>query len=552
MDTGSFLSTINLNSLKSIGNYKINTSSIKARSYGDHAVEFLGEAQLLCKFNGQKFWHTFQVVSNSHVSLLGRDAGKKLNMRICSDAGSEIFSLGSNVLNKFDGYLNENFQSNVNSEVTLKLDENATPVFMKARTVPVRYRKLVKIELDRLENSGVISRVFESDWASPMVCVMKPNGQLRLCGDYSATLNKNMRTFQYPLPSVEYVTSCIGNSKVYSVCDLQNAYLQLKLSGQSKGLTTLNTPEGLYQYNYLPFGISSSPGIFQSFISKTLKGLKNVIAYQDDLLIFSNNEVEHEKDLSKVLQCLRDAGVKLNVKKCKFFMKSVKFLGFIYGEAGVSPCADKVEAILKAPSPTNVVQVQSFLGLCTFYSKFINNFSTVLSPIYKLLHKNTKFVWGPEQVRSFNEIKSLFRKGGMLKLFDPQLDTALEADASCYGLGAVLLQKHGNEWLPVQFASRTLNASEKNYSVIERESLAVIFGCEKFRHYLLGVNFILRSDHKPLKDLFNFQSGIPSKCSPRIHRWSLGLQQFKFNIEYIKGKENVASDFLSRFPLNET
>ena len=307
-----------------------------------------------------------------------------------------------------------------------------------------------------------------------------------------------------------------------------------------------------FQFNFLPFGVSSSPAIFQAFLSKILNGIDNIIIYQDDILVLSATIEEHNKVLEEVLSRLKAAGLKLNVHKCQFFTQSVKYLGYIFTKDGVKPCPNKIKAIIDAPKPANLTQVQSFIGLCNFYNRYVPNFSQKFAPLYKLLKKNVKFSWGQEQNDCFEYVKSLFKNNSILKLYDPSKEIKLECDASSTGIGAALFQKFNNEWHPIQFASRTLNKSEQNYAQIEREALSVIFGCERFKQYLLGTKFIINNDHKPLSKLFNKTSGISPNCSARLKRWSLRLSQFNYEFVYTKGKENVNSDFLSRHPLNET
>ena len=326
------------------------------------------------------------------------------------------------------------------------------------------------------------------------------------------------------------------------------------MSEESKVYTTINTSEGLYRYNFLPFGLKASPGIFQSYISKILNNIENVICYQDDILILTETVQEHNETLRKVLNALKEAGVKLNIKKCEFFTDQVQYLGHIFDKDGVKPNPDKVRAILDAPAPRDLKQLQSLVGLCNFYSKFIPNFTNVFAPLYSLLKKEVKFHWGPEQQICLEIIKDLFRSNRVLKLFNPHYETLLETDSSSYGIAAVLLQRKNSnsEWSPVQFISRTLNPAEKNYSNIEREGLSVVFGCEKFRKFLLGSKFIIRNDQQPLKKLFAQNKSVPTTCSARLQRWSLRLSQFNYVFEYSKGINNVNSDYCSRLPLPDT
>ena len=361
-----------------------------------------------------------------------------------------------------------------------------------------------------------------------------------------------MDTVQYPLPSVEDVIMNMGNSRVFSKVDLHSAYLQIPLDEKSKEYTTVNTTEGLFRYNFLPFGVSSSPALFQSFMCQILSGVKNIIVYQDDILIMTETKSHHDEVLNEVLSRLKKAGLKVNSNKCKFYVNSVQYLGHIFDANGVRVDTGKMRAILDAPHPTKLSQVQSFIGMCNFYRRFIPNFSDAFAPLYALLKKGAKFEWNDTHTKCFNMIKELFTSSKVLRRFVPTLPIAIESDASSLGIGACLMQRYDDGWYPVQFASRMLNEHEINYSQIEREALSVIFACEKFRYYLLGNRFIIKNDHKPLLKLFDNKQGVPTTCSARLIRWALRLSQFMYTFQYIKGSDNVNSDFLSRLPLQET
>lgn len=552
MDTGSHLSTISARDVDRL-NVKISPTRKKAKGYGDGIVNFLGKVCLTFKFKNKSFPHTFLVVEKNHISLLGRDLFNKLGAQIVFPDSDDISvnHIDNNILHKYKNFLSDDFKSNVKTKVKLRVDPDKQPIFCKSRPTPLRYRTLVKEELDRLASCGIATKVFRSEWACPAVNILKSSGKIRICGDYSLTVNKAMTTVQYPLPSIEDVLGKVSNAKVFSKIDLQNAFLQIPLDDDSKPFTTINTSEGLYSFNYLPFGIASSPGIFQSYLCQVLSDIEHIVIYQDDVLIMTSDTSEHDIILDKVLSALMNAGIKLNVKKCAFYVDSVKYLGYIFDKQGVKPDPEKIRAIIDAPSPVNVSQVQSFIGLCNFYNRFIKNFSEVFAPLYSLLKKNAKFQWSAEQEQCFTLVKNLFKSKKVLRLFDSKLESALETDASSGGIGAVLMQLHSDGWYPVQFASRTLNPAEQNYSQIEREALSVIFGCERFRQFLLGSKFLIKNDHKPLLKLFAHDSGVPLNCSARLQRWKLRLSQFQYVFQFIKGSDNVNSDFLSRVPLNE-
>ena len=215
--------------------------------------------------------------------------------------------------------------------------------------------------------------------------------------------------------------------------------MQLPLDDESKQYAVINTVDGLYQCQFLPYGMTASSGVFQSFITKTLHNIPNLIIYQDDMLILTHDHKSHVKVLRQVLTTLKNAGIKLNIKKCKFFVDSVQYLGHIFDKSGVRPNPDKTRCILEAPAPQNVKQVQAFVGLCNYYSRFIPNFATVMKLLYSLLEKNCTFVWNKPQQDAFESVKNLFKSNSILQHYDPQAQLMLETDASAYGIGAVLM-----------------------------------------------------------------------------------------------------------------
>ena len=460
--------------MNGIPNVIINPTSIKAKGYSNNTIKFVGEAKLKLEYFGKKFTHTFLIVDDDNVSLLGRDLCAQLKFEL-QIASSNINSIKNDVLKKHEIYLSPKFVSSVNKKVKLPINNEAKPIFWKARSVPLRLKNKVRDELRRLEEAGIITKVISSEYASPTVNVLKSNGAIRICGDYSKTINKNMDIAQYPLPSIEEIMGKIHNAKHFSKIDLQTAFLQLPLDEISKKLTTINTSEGLYVYNYLPFGTSCSPAIFQSFMSELLADIDSIIVYQDDILILTETLNQHNKILDQVLCTLMSAGIKINRGKSQFFTKSVNYLGHIFDETGIHPCTEKIRAILDAPSPTNVKELQSFIGLCNFYHRFVRNFSDNFHLLYTLLKKDVKFTWTSAHEKCFNDIKQIFNSDIILRSFDPNRVTIVESDASSYGLGCVLLQKYSDGNYPVQFASRSLNQAERNYSQIERVALSVIF-----------------------------------------------------------------------------
>ena len=552
LDSGSDVSILSLSDVNKIQVPILKTQQ-RLMGYGGSPITLCGQIETNVTYDNKSVLHKFYVTDSNAVNLLGRDLCAKLGISILMPDNIHVNSI-DRLKSEFEHFLSDEFNSNVTETVNLKVLPDARPIFCKARTVPVRMKELVKKEIDRLVDAGKITKVFQSDWASPTVNVLKSNNSIRICGDFSATVNKYLDPVQTPLPTVDDVITQVGNAKVFSKIDLSQAFLQLPLDDNSKKFTTINTSEGLFQFNYLPFGLNCSPGIFQAYLSKLLNNITGVIVFQDDVLIMSEDMQEHEKSLTKVLSALRDAGMKLNREKCYFFVNSVLYLGHIFDSQGVRPNPEKVRAIIDAPSPTNIKQMQAFIGLCNFYRQFIPDFATIMSPLYSLLKKNVKFSWGEEQQNNFLYIKQLFLDTRVLPFFDPSYETLLETDASGYGIAAVLMQRRtpSDQWKPIQFASRSLNDAEKNYSNLEREALSVVFGIEKFQKFLLGSEFVIHNDQRPLQNLLASNKGIPTTCTARVQRWALRLSQYKYKFLYSKGEHNILSDCLSRLPLPDT
>ena len=554
VDSGAAVSTICSSYLHSIHATVSPTSKI-VRGYSGCQIQVTGECDLEVNYQGNAVSHSFLVVENSTVNLFGRDLFGKFNFHIVHKPNDiPLNQLSSNLRHEFASFFDSSFTSNVKELTKLDVREDVQPVYCKARKVPLRLRSKLKIELDRLVEAGIITKVHTSQWATPVVTVFKSSGDIRLCADFSVTLNKHITPVNSVLPTVDDVISTVGQATVFSKIDLSQAFLQLPIHPDSRHLLVINTPEGLFRYNYLPFGLSASPGIFQSFMCRVLDNIPGVIVYQDDLLVLSSDVNSHTETLHKVLTKLREVGLKLNVNKCSFFTDKVNYLGFIFDATGVRPNPTKLRAILDAPVPSNVKQVQSYLGLCNFYSRFIPNFAHCMSPLYALLKKDAKFAWAQCHQTAFDKIKNFFTQDNVLQHFNPKYESSIETDSSSYGLGAVLLQRprENAPWMPVQFASRSLNDAEKNYSQIEREALSVIFGVNKFREFLLGAHFVIFNDHKPLFTLFAKNRSVPHSCSARVQRWALKLSQFNYDFVYSKGTLNVHSDFLSRLPLPES
>jgi hypothetical protein len=301
--------------------------------------------------------------------------------------------------------------------------------------------------------------------------------------------------------------------------------------------------------NRMPYGIKPASGIFQSIMKKLLQGIPGVTIFVDDIAITGSSEKEHLENLRKVFEKLSMAGLRLNRSKCLFFKNNLNYLGFIVNEQGLTKTKERVEAVVKAKPPTNVTEVRSFCGLINYYGKFIKNLSTIMNPMYNLLKKSVPFRWSKECMTSFEKVKSDITSEVTLAHFDSSIPITLSCDASHKGIGAVLSHNFSNgEERPIAFISRTLTGSELNYSVMDKEALAIYWAVKKLYHYLIGNEFTLKTDHKPLLTLFGESKGLPQMAASRLQRWAHFLSGFNYKIQYIKSAENQA-DILSRLPV---
>lgn len=426
---------------------------------------------------------------------------------------------------------------------------NQNHFFFKARTVPFSLKNKIEAEIDRLVKDGVLKPVQYSKYASPIVPVLKANGDVRICGDFSVSINKQLETERYPLPKVEELFSNLHGGEEFSKLDLSSAYLQLPLSEESQPLTCVNTHKGLFQYTRLIYGLSCAPALFQKTIDSIVTGIEGVLVFQDDILVTGANKNEHMARLTQVLEKLQDAGLVLQKQKCQFFEKSVSYLGYVIDKTGLHKSPEKVQAIVDASAPTNASELKSFLGLINYYRIFIPNASTVLSPLYELLRKEVKWHWNERHEATFNEIKKVLVSECVLAHFDSKAQLVLTVDASPTGLGAILAQIENGKERPISFASRVLSKAERNYSQIQKEATAIIFGIRRYHQFLYGRSepFVLRTDHdhKPLLSIFNPGKGVPEVSANRLQRYAIFLSAYNYTIQYVSSQENCA-DFFSR------
>ncbi|UYV70739.1 K02A2.6-like, partial [Cordylochernes scorpioides] len=523
---------------------RLSPSYLRLRSFCGKPIKFIGERRVFVKEANQDL-RLIVVDEDISIVLLGREWLKGLNLdfsrllsiRQVSESDIKV------IINNYANLFSKELGCLKNVHIDFYLKKNTTPVFCKARSLPFSLKKKVENEIDGMVNEGILQPIEYANWAAPIVPVLKKDGSLRICGDFRCTANKAIELDKYPLPSIDEIFSKLSGNTVFSSLDLSRAYLQVRLSEEAKRVVNINTTKGLFAFKRLPYGVAVAPNKFQREMDNLFADMSEVACYIDDILVAGKDHRDHEQKLELVFKRLQEKGLRLNKDKCKFAVNAVEYLGFKIDKKGLHPISSKIEAVVEAPEPTNVSQLRSFIGLIMYYSRFIRNIADILAPFYHLLKKNSKWNWTSEHRILFAKCKALLTNESVLAHYDATRELVLACDASSYGLGVVLSHRNDRkEETPIAFASRTLTEAERRYSQLEKEALSIIFGCEKFRQYLLGREFVLITDNRPLMHIFSPQKPIPICAASRIKRWSLKLSAFKYTVEFRKTDDNGNAD----------
>lgn len=421
------------------------------------------------------------------------------------------------------------------------IETRGRPVSCRVRRLDSNKLSIAKSHFEQLEKDGIIQRS-KSAFASPLHMVPKSDGTWRPVGDFRA-LNAMTIPDRYPVPHLENFTFNLQGCQIFSSIDLVKAFHQIPMAEEDIHKTAMCTPFGLFEFLQMPFGLRNAAQSFQRLMDLFTRDLKFTFVYLDDILVASRNEQEHLGHLKQLFSRLKEYGLIINTKKCRFVVPELKFLGHSVSANGLSPLPDRVEAICSFPQPSSVKQLQRFLGMINFYRRFIRDIAQLLLPLYALTNKK-KLEWSEAAQDAFEKSKAALSSFTMLTFPVRNARISLTVDASDTAVGGVLQREDvGTEgWLPLGIFSKALDERQKKYSAFDRELLAMVLAIKHFRFMVEGCQFTIFTDHKPLT------TAITSKTerSPRQTNHLEFISQFTTDIRHVKGSENLVADALSR------
>ena len=430
-------------------------------------------------------------------------------------------------------------------ELRLTVDKT---VNIKPYPLPFGCEEVVAEEVKRMLELGVIEPS-NSPFCSPVVLVKKKDGSTRFCIDFRA-LNRLTEPDAEPIPDTEQLFASLSKKNFFTKIDLAKGYWQISVAEKDREKTAFKTPQGLFQWTVMPFGLATAPATFARMMRKLNLQEDQAVNFFDDILVATETWSDHVKCVDRVLTKLREHGLTIRPSKIEAGFEEIEFLGHIIGKGCMKPLQSTVSKILNLSTPTTKKQVRAVIGLASYYRRYVPNFADILAPLTQLTKKNTpsRVRWTPECQEALDKLKHILSSEPVIQLPDFSQTFILRTDASSRGLGAALLQKAADGQIhPVLYASRKLLDRETRYSTIERECLAIVWAVDKFSRYLTGRHFLIETDHRPLTYLQKSKTS-----NGRLMRWALALQEYQFSIFPIEGISNCEADVLSRlFPDSE-
>ena len=440
------------------------------------------------------------------------------------------------------------------------LEEESKAIRQPQRRLNPHLQEVVRVEVLKLLQAGIIYPISDSTWVSPTQVVPKKSGvttvknekgeelstrlttSWRVCIDYRR-LNEVTRKDHFPLPFIDQLLERVSGHPYYCFLDGYSGYFQIEIALENQEKTTFTCPFGTYAYRRMPFGLCNAPATFQRCMLSMFSDMVELImeVYMDDITVYGGDFEECLTNLEAILQRCIEKKLVLNWEKCHFMVNQGIVLGHVISSRGIEVDKAKIDIISKLPPPTNVKTIRQFLGHAGFYRRFIKDFSKIAKPLYKLLEKDAQFIWEEDCQKSFEELKFYLTTAPIVRAPNWQLPFEVMCDASDLAIGAVLGQREDGNPHVVYYASKTLNEAQRNYTTTEKELLAVVYALDKFRAYLVEADIVIFTDHSALKYLLTKQN-----VKARLIRWVLLLQEFNLQIKDKKGVENVVADHLSR------
>lgn len=436
-------------------------------------------------------------------------------------------------------------------EHSIKVEAGTRPVHHRPHRMSIALEDELKLRIDEAVEAGHI-RPSASPWASPVLFAKKKDSGpgtagLRLCIDYRG-LNAVTERDQYPLPHPDDLFRRLKGANIFSKIDLRSGYYQVRVKEEDIPKTAFTTRYGLYEFMVMPFGLTNAPATFMRMMNDVLSSYTDIfcVVYLDDILIFSENEEDHDKHIRLILDRLRHHNLYAKLSKCQFFRTELEFLGHIISANGISMSDDKVKAILECPAPRSVTEVRSFLGLTNYYRRFVHRYSHIASPIIDLTRKDIPFTWGTAHQLAFDELKRKYISAPVLQVHDPHGDHVVHTDAFNHAIGAVLMQYGADGKLhPVAYFSQRLPPGPRNYDARDKEFYCIRQVARHWKYMLHNnAHTTFHTDHLSLQYMHS-KSDIDKSL-----RWYNDIVACvsSFTIKYKPGPENVVADALSRRP----
>ena len=420
------------------------------------------------------------------------------------------------------------------------------PIRERPRRLPLVQQAEVDKQVKGLLDRGLISPS-SSPWSSQVTLAQKKDGKWRLCLDLRK-VNSVTKKDSYPIPRIDESLDALSGAQWFCTMDLASGYWQVEMEEGSKEKTAFSVKGGLYSWNVMPFGLCNAPSTFERLMERVLSGLhwKTLLVYLDDIITFGSTVPETISRLEEVFQRLREAGLKVKPSKCHLFQREVHYLGHVVSAEGVSTEPEKVEVVRSWPTPSSTTEVRSFVGLVSYYRRFIADFSKIAKPLYKLMEKHCEFRWTEACESAFQYLKERLVSAPILAYPMAVGQYIVDCDASAYAIGGVLSQEQNGIVKVIAYGSRTLNKHERNYCVTRRELLAVVHFLKYYRHYIYGRKVLVRSDHGALRWLINFRDP-----EGQLARWLEVLSSYDLELVHRPGLKHGNADSLSRRPCRQ-